>query len=199
MFKEEDGLKKLRLISSLLSLMIILGGCSHGNQSSDDIYDKIHDLFYDIKSYNTNCEITTYTKAGQNTYECDVRFNSKDNSYLVTSEDMKIHLTDDKTIITKGANTIESPSVEGDMYIFINTFFKSYYESEDTAVSVSAGEKQASHMLECSAVNPTNHIASMKLWLDTKTVMPQKMHVIDSEGNVTYEIMFKNFTFEIQK
>ncbi len=189
-------MKKTKFVSAVLSLMIILTGCGGEKKANDDIYDKIHSLYYDIKSYSTNCEITTYTKAGQNTYACDVFFDSKENSYQVTSDDMKIHLTKDKTIITKGANTIESPSVDGDMYIFVNTFFKSYYQSEDTAVTVNAKGKSTSHMLECSAVNPTNYISSMKLWVDSKTAMPQKMHVIDSGDNVTYEIVFTKFAFE---
>ncbi len=188
-------MKRIKIISAVLSLMIIFAACGKSDKTNDSIYDKIHGMFYDIKSYSTNCEITTFTKGGESTYACRVAYDSQLDSYTVTSDDMKMHLTKDKTVITKGSNTIESPSVDGDMYIFINTFFKSYYESEDTALSVGAKEESRLHMLECSAINPTDYIASMKLWVDAQSAMPQKMQVIASDESISCEVNFLDFKF----
>lgn len=188
-------MKKMKIISAVLSLMIIFTACGKSNDTRDNMYSKIHELYYDIQSYSANCKVTAYTKGGENTYECQVNYDSKNKSYTVTSDDMKIHLKSDKTIITKGQNTIESPTAGGDMYIFVNTFFKSYYESEDTAVVANAKDKSDTFMLECSAVNPTDYVSSMKLWIDTKTVLPQKMQVLGNDENVTCEVNFTKFEF----
>ncbi len=187
-------MKKIRLISSMLLLMISLSACT-ADKSTDDIYSKIHELYYDIASYSTECTITTYTKSSENPYDCTIDYDKENDSYTVASDDMKIHLTKDKAIITKGQNTIESPSIPEDMYIFINSFFKSYYESEDTVLSVSASNESKATLLECSAMNPTDYVSQMKLWLNSNTALPKKMQVFDSGGNMHTEIEFKSFSF----
>ena len=188
-------MKRLKKISTILFLMIILAGCTGKTETSDNIYDKIHKFYYDIKSYSTNCSITTFTKASQNTYDCKVDYNQKDENYTVTSDDMKIFLTKEKCVISKGENTIESPAVKEDMYIFINTFFKSYYESEDTVLAVNSNSSADTVLLECSAVNPSKYVSCMKLWINKNNVLPQKMEIIDKEGSVNTEILFRDFKF----
>ena len=175
--------------------MISLTACSGGKIKPDNIYDKIHSMYYDIQSYKTSCKVTVYTPGGENSYDCDIIYDKDAENFEVVSEDMKIFLTKDKTVISKGGNTLESPSMPDDMYIFINTFFKSYYESEDTVLSVNSPEKSDLVLLECSAVNPTEYISAMKLWLRKDTATPVRMQVLGKDGNVSTEIEFKDFTF----
>lgn len=175
--------------------MISLTACSGEKIKPDNIYDKIHSLYYDIQSYKTSCEVTVYTPGGENSYNCDIIYDKDADNFEVVSEDMKIFLTKDKTIISKGGNTLESPSMPEDMYIFINTFFKSYYESEDTVLSVNSPEKSDLMLLECSAVNPTEYISAMKLWIRKDTAIPVRMQVLGKDGNISTEIEFKDFTF----
>lgn len=188
-------MKKAGFILAVLLLMTNLCSCS-AKKDNDDIYSKIHSLYYDMKSYNASCTVTAYTPGGENEYNCEISYDKKTGNYDVLSEDMRIILTKDKTIITKGQNSIESPSIPGDMYIFINTFFKSYYESEDTSLSVGAAKENKSVLLECSAINPTEYITSMKLWVNSKTAMPERMQVIGSDEKVNTEIVFNRFLFE---
>lgn len=188
-------MKKLVLFCFSLLLMICLIACSGGKGKADNIYEKVHSLYYDMQSYNASCRVTVFTPGGENSYNCDIYYDKNADKYEVVSEDMKIFLTKDKTVISKGGNTIESPSLPEDMYIFINTFFKSYYESEDTMVSANANEKTKTTLLECSAINPTEYIASMKLWVDSETAMPQKMQVLGSDKKVSTEIEFYKFSF----
>ena len=108
---------------------------------------------------------------------------------------LKIFLNDKKCVISKGENTIESPSVKEDMYIFINTFFKSYYESEDTVLSVNSNNKSNTILLECSVINPSRYVSFLKLWLRKSDVLPQKMQTLDKDGVVNTEIKFNNFNF----
>lgn len=175
--------------------MINVVGCSENNSEETNIHDKIHSLYYNIKSYSAECKITLYTKAGSNTYDCMVKYDSDSNVYMVNSDDMSIVLSDQKCIISHGENTIESPPSQTDMYIFVNTFFKSYYECEDTAINVAAKPNSDSVLLECSIINPSPYATQMKLWINKKTVKPEKMQVFDSDNAVIAEIGFKNFDF----
>lgn len=189
-------MKKTKLISTILSLMIILAACGGNTLEADDIYDKIHGMYFDIKSYTAQCTITTFTPGGENSYECKIHYDHKLDTYDITSDDMRMILSGEKTVISKGQNTIESPSLPEDMYIFINTFFKSYYESEDTALTVSTADVSDSVLLECSAINPTEYITSMKLWINSKTAIPQKMQILSKDDSVNTEIIFNLFEFE---
>ena len=175
--------------------MISFVGCSDGKITSDGIYNKIHADYYDIKSYDASCSIATFTKAGKNTYKCKINYDNKENTYTIASDDMKIFLTNEKCIISKGKNTIESVSSKEDMYIFVNTFFKSYYECEDTAISVNTKTGSDLLLLECSVINPSQYASSMKLWMNKKTVKPEKMQVIDCDGAINTEVVFTDFEF----
>ncbi len=188
-------MKKIWFVLPSLLLMISLIACSGGKDKTDSIYDKIHSLYYDMESYRTSCKVTVFTPGGENSYDCDIQYDKDAQSFEVVSEDMKIFLTKDKTIISKGGNTLESPSMPEDMYIFINTFFKSYYESEDTALSVDLPKESDLVLLECGAINPTEYIASMKLWIAKENALPVRMQVIGKDDNVTTEIEFSNFSF----
>jgi len=176
--------------------MISFTACGGNTKKNDDIYEKIHEMYFDIKSYTANCSVTAYTQGNENSYDCVIDYDKGMDTYDITSDDLRIILSKDKTIISKGSNTIESPSLPEDMYIFINTFFKSYYESEDTVLSVNAKDTSSSVLLQTSAVNPTEYIDNMKLWVDSQTAMPVKMHVLDKNDNLTTQIIFNEFSFK---
>ena len=188
-------MKKVTAILSLFLLMISCSACKNPEQKSEDIHSEIHTNYYTVGSYTADCAITAYTTGGENTYECIVDYNKDDSSYRIFSEDMSISLTNDKTVITKGENTIESVPSDTDMYIFINTFFESYYESEDTTVSAGSNADSRLTLLECSCVRPTEIASSMKLWIDNETVLPVKMQVFNSDSRMTSEIIFRSFKF----
>jgi len=108
---------------------------------------------------------------------------------------MSIVLTPEKTVISKGGNKIEAVPSDADMYIFVNTFFKSYYEAEDTVVSVGKNEETGLTLLECSCIDPTEFATSMKLWIDNASVLPVRMQIYNKNNRMTSEIIFNNFKF----
>ena len=188
-------MKRKLILLSLLLLTITLCACANQTKHTNDIYTKIHDKFYEIGSYSAKCNITAFNSESKNTYDCKVDYNSNDSSFKVTTDDMIITLLKDKTTVTRGTNTIESIASPTDMYIFVNTFFKSYYEAEDTTVSVNADNNSDTTLLECSVINPTEFADKMKLTIDNKTILPVNMQVIDKNGRICTEIKFENFDF----
>lgn len=188
-------MKKGLLIFVTILLTAALCSCAATTQSTEDIHAKIHEKYYNIGTYTTNCSITSYSGNVENTYECDIEYNSAESSFKITNDDMIINLCKDKTIITKGPNKLESIASQEDMYIFINTFFKSYYESEDTIINVVSNNNSDVTLLECSVINPSEIASSMKLWINNDNVLPVKMQVFNQKGNVSTEIIFKNFNF----
>lgn len=177
-----------------LSLTIIMCSCNQTG-TGDDVYSKIHDKFYDIKSYTANCTITAFNKESENSYNCIVKYDSNTDSFDVTTDDIHFKMTKDKTIISKGSNVIESPALPEDMYIFINSFFKSYYEGEETSLSVTASDNTDVILLEATVINSTEFADSMKLWINCESVLPEKMQILRKDGSVSNEIIFNEFTF----
>lgn len=188
-------MKKRAVLALFLSLMMTLCSCSQKN-SNDNVYAKIHDNFYDIKNYTAVCTVTAYNQETENSYECFVKYDKASDSFDVTSDDIHFKMTKDKTVISKGDNVIESPALPEDMYIFVNSFFKSYYEGEETLLTVSAPEDDSTILLETRVINSTEFADSMKLWVNRESVLPEKMQILRKDGSVSNEIVFTEFTFE---
>ena len=140
--------------------------------------------------------MSAFTKNGKNEYECSVEYDKENNLYTVTSEDMKVAIGENSTVISRGEHCYEAPSSPEDMYIFVNTFFKSYYESESVSISVSEQKGAKTTLLECDVVNPTENSAHMKLWVRSSDAMPVKMQVFDKDDFMHTEITFSEFKFK---
>ncbi len=190
----EIALKKIALVALVLLLLISASGCSTAHEA-ENIHRRVHAAYYDVPSYSARCTVTAYTAGGQNDYECTVDYDKATNSYSVVSDDMKMNITGDKTVISKGENVLEAPSSDDDMSIFVNTFFKSYYESEKTSLSVAANNDADSTLLECDVINPTEHTSYMKLWVDNESAHPVRMQVYGKDNFMNTQIVFEEFNF----
>lgn len=189
-------MKKTALFFAMLLLLISTAGCGGEISTQENIHKRVHSAYYDVESYSARCKVIAYTSGGQNAYDCTVDYDRKNNLYSVMSDDMKIDIFPDKTVISKGENVLEAPTSGDDMSIFVNTFFKSYYESESTSLSVSApgGETEAT-LLECDVMNPSENCARMKLWVSNETASPLRMQVFGKDGFMNTEIIFEEFKF----
>lgn len=188
-------MKKFALAAGVLLLLTSAAGCGSNSHTAENIHERVHAAYYDVPSYNAKCMVTAYTAGGQNDYECSVSYNKDNNSYSVVSQDMKIDITDETTVISKGENVLEAPSSDDDMSIFVNTFFKSYYESESTSLSVSGQSESDTTLLECDVINPTENTAYMKLWVSNATALPVRMQVFGKDDFMNTEIVFEEFSF----
>ncbi len=172
--------------------MINCTGCNSAKNSAENIHKRVHETYYNVDSYSAKCQISAFTKGGQNDYECEVHYDSKSNSYSVISDGMKIDITGDVTTITKGDSVLSAPSSDDDMTIFVNTFFKSYYESESTLMTVSAQDSDTT-LLECDMINPTEYASHMKLWVNNENALPVRMQVFGKDDFMHTEITFVEF------
>ena len=190
-------MKKAVIVTLLFSLMTFFSACSSDADETSGIYGKIHELYYDINSYTAECVVTSFTTGGENSYEMKIVYDKSKQSHKVTSDDMTVEIYNDKTIVSKGDAVIETDSEPTDMPVFPEIFFKSYYQSENTSLSVAAESDSGSVLLECETVNSTKVNSHMKLWIDKKTVKPQKMQIYDDKGNMHTQIDFKSFDFDV--
>ncbi len=189
-------MKKALLFTLILSLMTITCACEGQKTTAENVHERIHSAYYDMGSYSAKCTINAYTGESGISYDCDVSYDKAKDSYTVIYNDMTIYTDKEKTVITKGESSLESPPSESDMCIFVNTFFKSYYESEETSMSVSAAKASDTVMLECDLINPTKSAAKMKLWIKKSDITPDSMQIFDDKGFMHTEIIFNEFIFK---
>lgn len=188
-------LRRISFLMSVILLTLSTAGCAGSAKKNENVHSRIHTAYYDINSYSALCSVSAYTKGGRNTYECTVSYQKDNEAFVVESDEMTISLDKNKAVISDGDNVMETPPGENDMCIFVNTFFKSYYESESTSLITSAKDSDCV-LLECDLVNPTKAAAHMKLWINRENVLPEKMQVFDKDDFMNTEIIFKEFKFE---
>ena len=189
-------MKKAGIFAFLFSLAIIFSACSSENKNADDIYSKIHSRFYDIESYNALCEVTNINAGGETQCEIELSYNKENNIHKIVSDGMTVEINGEKTVVSKGDTSIETQSQDTNMLFFPETFFASYYEAENTSLSVMAGEKNNTVLLECDIINSSQRNCTMKMKIDKKTVKPLSLRIYDSEGNMHTEVIYKKFSFK---
>ena len=174
-------------------LMITSAGCSSGK----DIHQKIHDKFYSMNSYKAKCELTVHSNKNTSKYDFICNYNAYDESFLLTYDNMEVTINEknNHAKITSGTSVMEVPLKDEDMLIVINTFFKSYYESENSIQKTAGTINSGTTLLKCSLITPSKYGSIMKLWIDNKTVLPVKMQVTDENDEVKLETVFKTFEF----
>lgn len=182
--------KKALAVLCTAILAITLAGCSFNK----DIHQKIHDKFYMMKDYTAECTLTVVSQKSKTDYDFVCNFKSTDNSYEIVYDDIIVNILKDSAKISKGDAVLDIPVKNEDMLIFINTFFKNYYDGEESVQKTSGTENAGSTLLECCVLNTENAETKMKLWIDNKTVKPQRMQVMNGD-NVKLEVGFKKFEF----
>lgn len=185
--------KKALAVLCTAILAITLAGCSF----CKDIHQKIHDKFYMMKDYTAECTLTVVSQKNKTDYDFVCNYKSTDNSYEVIYDDISVNILKDSAKITKGNAVLDIPVKNEDMLIFINTFFKNYYEGEESVQKTSGTENAGSTLLECSINSPSQGADKMKLWIDNKSVTPKRMQVLNGD-KVTIEVDFKKFEFTKQ-
>ncbi len=182
--------KKVVPVLCAAILTITLAGCSYGK----DIHQKIHDKFYMMKDYTSECTLTVMTSKNKTSYDFTCNYKSSDNSFEIVYDDITVRLSDSSAKITKNDTVLDVPVKDEDMLILLNTFFKSYYEGEESVQKTSGTQNSGTTVLSCTLMTPTKYGTQMKLWIDNKTVNPKKMQVSDGE-NVTLEVKYNTFEF----
>ena len=180
---------------TISSALLIFFGCSD-KDANENIHKLVHATYYSPDSYTARCSVYAYTKGGVSEYECDVGYDKDKNVYIVKSDDMEISMDEKTTKISRGDNSFEAPSSPDDLYIFVNTFFKSYYESENVSISVSEPSSSDTTLLECDVINPSPTSTHMKLWVNKTNALPVKMQLFDKDRFMHTEIVFNEFKFK---
>lgn len=171
----------------------MLSGCADNEYS---IYERINKRYYSLASYKAEGNITYYTNKTKNKYSFIEYFNG-DTSHLIhyTDDDLKVCVREDGVFLKylqRDKAVRISDTDEGYRYIFPDCFFESYYLKE-----TSAFDSDSEYVIletDCS----DGAVSSMKMWIDTHTLDPYKIHIYDSDSDIVCEISFTSFDTDAQ-
>ncbi len=175
-----------------MSIVLILCGCG---AESADIHGKIHSKFYTMPSYSAQCEAIVKSNKNENTYQFTCDYDSASNTHEISYPDATVTLTNGKARIVRGDSINEIPTSDSDMLILLDTFFQSYYESENTSMTVGAmsGDNSGTTVLECELTKPTKYGRAMKLTVQNRGVVPKELVTYDADGDERIKVIFKSF------
>ena len=178
-------------------------GCSYSFSDRDmHIYEKIHKNYNNLKSYSADIDLTVYSNKTESRYFVSQKFSSPDKYFSrTTDEDASFSVT----TITNGDITKTSadglsysltiPSEDFLNLLFVNNFFKAYYSSEETFLSVNSSLKNGKKtVLEVAVHDKNSYIRRASLSIDNGRLTPKEFSAYDEEGTKILSAEFLNFS-----
>lgn len=195
--------KKFLLLFLTLTISLSVLGCSRPFSDSDmNIYDKIHKYYNKLESYTADLDLTVYSNKTQNRYFVSQKFVSPDKFYTrVTDPDGTFSATTitnnsmTKTLTDGSDYTLTIPSEEYVSLLFVSNFFRAYYASEETSLSVDTSISESDKTVLNVTVSENNlSIKNVSLSIDNDTLTPHTLTVYDHNGNKLAVAKYENFS-----
>ena len=164
--------------------------------SDADIHAKIHKRYSDMKSYAADVKITVKSNKTENVYTAKQFFSEPDTMSVEFNESGTLYLIKNgMAVLKKGENELSFPAANSINYLFINEFFKLYYTSQDTAITVSSDEVLSVTRLETELIGSTSKRNSAVLTVNNKTLSPERLVIYDFGKNPVIEVDFLSFIY----
>ncbi len=178
-----------KLFTFTIIVVLALTGCSASKLS---IHDKIHQRFYNLPSYSASCNVTITSNKTKNTYKVNALYDCQSGRYRLDYDKFAIILGNGNAQIVNDGKVTSAPVESSNMLMLINRFFESYYVAESSSIKTNAAIS-GDTLLECDIINPPAFASNMKLWINSKTILPTKMGVYDKDGNEKIFVEFTEF------
>ncbi len=194
------------MCSLFLALMISLSVCGCSRSFSDsnmDIYEKIHKYYSKMESYSADLEFTVFSNKTENRYFVSQKSVEPNKFYTrVTDNDATFSVT----TVTNGEHTkttadgseyaLTIPNQEYISLLFVNNFFRAYYSSETTSVSVDNSiVKSDKTVLDVFVSENELSIEKISMQIDNKTFAPHTITVYDASGKKLIFAKYENFKY----
>ncbi len=179
-------------------LMMSLCGCKEG---SHDVYEKIYERYYNMKSFSAVAEVTVKNERTENRYVVKQLFEAPDSFLLRVSEPKEL---EGSGISAQGGQVklrsgfgqdevLRSELSMGHGVLFVSDFFETYFKSEETSVSAAKSKGDSVTVLECFLGGKNEKRFMQKLWIDNETFLPVKLETYDINQNPAVTVTFKEF------
>ena len=195
-------MKRIFLCCILFLLILVSGGCN--KEPPPTAMEQIQEKLLQMEGYSCLATLTRTSNKSENVYETkqDFKNTGEYRLELLAPDTVKGNLTicDGKAICQYNPHLKEQfhyniPPSPGRNQLFLGQFIKNYMQSEDVSVETAALEESHCTVLEAVIPQNSDALASEKLWVDTKTLLPVRFILYDKDGIERYRLDYHEFTY----
>ena len=198
-------MKKIKKMSVVLMITaLVFSACSRADNYN--VYEKVYNCYNGMHAFRAEVAVTSYSNNSENKYTLTQYYKAPDKK---RSEYVSEVGGSNVTVINGNKGKIfsdySSAPVELDIghieekdYLMLSTFFDIYYSSEETSVKTSGGENKGSITLYAETGSNNPYRKNVELVIDTKTLNPVKMTVLDTNGKPAICVEYLKFELNPQ-
>ncbi|SHH48403.1 germination lipoprotein GerS [Tepidibacter thalassicus] len=189
------------IVYTLLGFVFIflLTGCSES--TNEEVYYKLHKKITNLKSYSCIARINVFGNKSSKEYIVKHYYKAPDYYKLETLSPSnirgKVTIYNKDNIIVKNPNCkdefrITYKGIEN-RYLFVGDFIKNILENENLDVF----SDRYFLILETSIPGSSFYFSKEKIYIDKKTLKPNKLEIIDSNGKKRFIVIYKEFKYNV--
>ena len=175
-------------------------GCMNKQQTKEEIYDDFKDQISNISSYTCTANVEAIGNKENTTYVFKHTYKKPDYYKLevILPKNLKgktIEYKDDKVLVHNPDinDTIELPNINDDAhYLFIGDFIKNYMQNESAKLETTDNELK----IEIEIPGDNKYFNKQILYVNNNTKNPEKMEILNSEGEAIFIVKYKNFKYK---
>ena len=194
------------LYTLALMMILCLTGCSQSGRFSDadmDVYERIHQYYGEMRSYFAEVRLTVKGNKTENVYELEQyeKGEDKTRTRVLAPERLRgvetVQNGERAQVRLDGEDprALDVARAEELDYCFVSHFLRLYYQSEETAVQVSAADEGGTTLLETRLPALSARRSRVSMLVDNRTLAPKSITVYDLGGNVVLMAEFIKFAY----
>lgn len=193
--------KKWPIIIIIVTLITgIVIGCQKRSATKEEVYQDFQKKIATMSSYTCKAEVEAIGNKSEHKYEYIHTYN-KPNYYkleVISPQHLKgktMEYKDDKIIVKNPAinDTIELPNAgENKQYPFMGDFIENYLQNEDLNIK----SNNSSLILEVGIPGGSEYFNKQVLYINLKTKEPEKMEILNNEGNPKFIVTYNEFEWK---
>ena len=186
-------------ISFMLMISVCIVGCMNKQQTKEEIYDDFKNQISNISSYTCTANVEAIGNKENTTYVFKHTYKKPDYYKLevILPKNLKgktIEYKDDKVLVHNPDinDTIELTNINDDAhYLFIGDFIKNYMQNESAKLETTDNELK----IEIEIPGDNKYFNKQILYVNNNTKNPDKMEILNSEGEAIFIVKYKNFKY----
>lgn len=187
-------------ISFMLMISVCTVGCMNKQQTKEEIYDDFKNQISNISSYTCTANVEAIGNKENTTYVFKHTYKKPDYYKLevILPKNLKgktIEYKDDKVLVHNPDinDTIELTNINDDAhYLFIGDFIKNYMQNESAKLETTDNELK----IEIEIPGDNKYFNKQILYVNNNTKNPDKMEILNSEGEAIFIVKYKNFKYK---
>ena len=187
-------------ISFMLMISVCIVGCMNKQQTKEEIYYDFKNQISNISSYTCTANVEAIGNKENTTYVFKHTYKKPDYYKLevILPKNLKgktIEYKDDKVLVHNPDinDTIELSNINDDAhYLFIGDFIKNYMQNESAKLETTDNELK----IEIEIPGDNKYFNKQILYVNNNTKNPDKMEILNSEGEAIFIVKYKNFKYK---